>query len=224
MKAWLLSVVVLFFGIPSFAAHQSELVIVTQVLKGDTFLIARQGHLGSNGGTGAYVHLVAVDCPELNQPYGPQAQQYAQSVALNQQVTMVICQQQGEHILARLYLGTGTKDIGAMILQNGYGFYRPEEAAGLGGAEDASYKSLAERAKYKKLGLWANGNFNYTIQSSSWRDLNTYKYQQQYINGHDDPSKSGFDRPGLGQSNPMPSQQPMNPRDPNDWRTPIPGH
>jgi endonuclease YncB( thermonuclease family) len=195
----------------AFAAN-CETVQVGQALKGDTVIVGRRGKLGSDGGTGLYVHIAGVDAPELNQPGGRNSLAYLSRITTNQKACMLIYKQVGNQAIATLYLGDGGygKDIGSLLVQNGQAFYRSSDEAGLNAVQQSSYKTLSEHAKYAKIGLWANGNMNYTITPDSFRSLQTWQYQQQYINGATPPQQNDFGRNTASQGGVSTPQAPQN--------------
>src|SRR6185312_4475591 len=108
---------------------------------GDTMIVAEQGHLGSSGGTGLYVHLAGIDAPELNQPGGPNSAQYLARLVLNQFVSITIAKQYNDHAIVTMRLGQSGygKDVGSVMLENGWAFYR---------AQDTNYLPSSNRANY----------------------------------------------------------------------------
>jgi endonuclease YncB( thermonuclease family) len=209
MKTYLsLLIFSLLTSLTAFADPAGQTVKIVQVLKGDTVIVALRGSLGSAGGSGLYVHLAGIDAPNPDQSAGPQSKDYLTKLALNQKAYLVIVKQQGNQSIGRLYLGDGgtSNDLSAQMVQAGWAFFRDEDESGLSSVQRASFSSLAERAKYKRLGLWANGDLNYTMTADSFRDLATYRLNQQYTNGHQDPNYTDYNRPSIK-------------KDPADWRT-----
>jgi len=61
------------------ACDQCEVVV--EVLDGDSVVIQQQGSVRT-------VHLVSVDAPQIDQPYGDRAKQYTEELLLNRVVSV----------------------------------------------------------------------------------------------------------------------------------------
>ena len=189
----------------SFSASAAETMLVNQVLKGDAVISTNYK------GTAMILHIAGVDCPELNQAGGTAAKDFLSSMILNKKVYVTTTLVDGKHALASLSMGAGGSgnDVGAQLLQNGLCWYRNMETDNLRSTQKASYQLLSNRAKFKKIGMWKNGDMFYSNSNpESWRSLNVDQYSQQYVNGTTgNPAVNSFGRPVV------PSKTP------DDWRT-----
>jgi endonuclease YncB( thermonuclease family) len=185
------------FGLFAFAcagSHSADLAQVSQVLKGDTMIVVFFNTKAVDGREMKYIHLVGVDAPELNQAYGQEARSSLASMVLNQKVQIIRIKEIGNHVLARVY--AGQRDPGAELVRNGLAVPKFDEVSGLGSVQKAAYETLAERARFKKIGLWKDGDLFFAQSPSAFRKLELDRVDQQRINGAADPKFEGFERPG----------------------------
>jgi endonuclease YncB( thermonuclease family) len=219
MKIKILMLFLTFSLVNSAFADNSETVKAVQILKGDTFV-------GINyKGVSKIYHLAGVDCAENDTQDGQNAQVYLSQLALNKEIYVTTTVDSGAHALASASQnqGGGGRDIGSEILQNGKCWYRNVDSDNLRSTQKASYGLLQDRAKQKRIGIWKNGMYFSTANPDSWRSLELYKYNQQYVNGATNPAQNDFNRPGTAPTSSAAVQAPvpMNRNGVRDWRTKI---
>jgi endonuclease YncB( thermonuclease family) len=210
MKTLFALILIFLAAIPAMADQQGQMAEVTKILKGDTMVVSIRGHLGDLG-TGMIVHVAGVDAPELDQSGGRGAFNYLTKLTLHQKVNIIVVltSPDGTHGIARVALGESGNhgDVGQLILSNGWGFFRADERNGLNAVQNGTYPGVMQNAEYGKKGLWVAGQGAYTMTADSFRSLQLWKYNQQYVNGTLNPTQDGFNRPSMHQAT-----------GPGDWR------
>ena len=181
-------------------AHASDLVLATEVLKGDTFIASFYG------GKMKYVHVVCVDAPELNQTFGLDSRSKLSDLVLNKKLTLVVTHEDGDHVLAKVY--DKTRDVGAELIKSGMAFPKLDETSAKTSFQCSSYKVLADRAQFSKIGVWKNADLHFAQSPSEWRKLDRQRYDQKCVNGTPNcPGNNGFNRPDLGSGVQAPQHQ-----------------
>jgi endonuclease YncB( thermonuclease family) len=217
MKLQFLTIFLTFFYSLSGLADNSQTIRPIEVLKGDTFIGI------DYKGASKFYHIAGVDCADPQTQDGRDAINFLRQAILNKTVYVTTTVDLGTHALAWVSpsLGGGGLDIGANILQNGKCWYRNSDSDNLRSTQKASYGLLQDRARYKKIGIWKNGMYFSTANPDSWRDLQVYKYNQQYVNGATNPAHEDFGRPSPTATT-APSPPPvLNRNGIVDWRKPI---
>lgn len=206
MKKTFFTALTLLFSCTSFAST-SEMMQVVKVLKGDTIIATNYK------GKAVYLHLAGVDCPELDQKGGVEAKDYLQKLVQQKKVYTTFTVEDKNHALGMLSLGYGGSDVGSKMLEQGMCWYRNVENDNLRAPQRSSYKLLADQARFKKRGIWKNGDiFFENVNPDSWRYLEYDRISQPRFNGTPDPKFEGFER---NENKISPS------KNTDDWRKPV---
>ena len=118
---------------------------VTEVVKGDTVMVEHDGKTEP-------VRLTGIDCPELAQPFGPEAKQFTANLALQKDVTV---ETQGTDDAGRT--------LGVVKLPDGRILNRELAGAGMAwfydkhAAADTGLRGIIAKAIAEKKGLWSSG-------------------------------------------------------------------
>ena len=117
---------------------------VTEVVKGDVLVIA-------HGEKPEKVRVAGVDCPELAQPFGPEAKKFTSDLVLNKDVSVEQLGTDNEgKTIARITLWDG-RSLDEELLTEGMGWYYEMHP---GNSE--SLRRLAAKAITAKKGLWTD--------------------------------------------------------------------
>lgn len=124
---------------------------ISHVLDGDSFVIRRRGRP-------TRVHLVEVDTPELEQPYGQDANDLAETSLIGRSITLAVVDVDGAGDLwAQVYLSK-ERQLGSLLLQRGLAWRRPGRAL--------AWKALEDQARQQGRGLWQASS---PVAPWSWR-------------------------------------------------------
>jgi endonuclease YncB( thermonuclease family) len=117
---------------------------VTEVVKGDVLVVA-------HGEKPEKVRAAGVDCPELAQPFGPEAKKFTSDLVLNKDVSVEQLGTDNEgKTIARITLSDG-RSLDEELLTEGMGWYYEMHP---GNSE--SLRRLAAKAITAKKGLWTD--------------------------------------------------------------------
>lgn len=126
---------------------------VIKVADGDTFTI-----LDASGKTHK-IRLYGIDCPELKQPFGPQAKAYTEKLVLGQTVGLQkMSKDRNGRVVAKVMVNR--INLNELLLKNGYAWHFTRYD------NSVLYANLQQQAKAAKLGLWAAPN---PIAPWDWR-------------------------------------------------------
>ena len=117
---------------------------VVSVFDGDTVTVTHAGKVEK-------VRLVSIDCPETDQPFGPQATQLARQLALDKVVTLTdFGRDKYQRLLGELVLPDG-RVLNRELVREGFCWWYRKYAPGNTGLE-----GLEKEAREAKKGLWAD--------------------------------------------------------------------
>ena len=111
-------------------------------------------------GKAAKIRLEGIDAPEIGQPWGEQAKQVTEQLALNKDVK-VVAKERGRYgrIIANVYLPSG-HELGQVLVATGYAWWYREYS------DDSTLEKLEEAAKSSGQGLWSKAD---PIPPWQWR-------------------------------------------------------
>ena len=96
------------------------------------------------------VLLKEIDCPEIEQQFGPEAKKLTEKILLKKKVTVVVNgKDRWGTRLVSITLSNG-KDINQELLKKGYAWHNAKLSS------NSTLKSLETNAKENKIGLWEN--------------------------------------------------------------------
>ena len=116
---------------------------VTEVVKGDVIAVDHDGKPET-------VRLAGVDCPELEQPFGPEARKFTEGLVLSKEVSVEpIGTDEGGRTAATVTLTDG-KNLNQEVLAEGMGWYCEKH-----NVADATLRGMAAKAIAIRKGLWS---------------------------------------------------------------------
>ena len=127
------------------ACGQCEVVV--QVIDGDSVVIQQNGLVRT-------VHLVSVDAPQLEQPYGDKAKAFTEDLLLNRVVAIKYIDKR----LASDIVSFDGKSLKWGLVRSGYAWYpKNHEKGQLRSLSDPLAKQ-ERKIRRKRVGLWADAN------------------------------------------------------------------
>lgn len=141
-KLILLSTIMMFiFSLMNAATFKGKCV---KVVDGDTILVS----LHKKNLT---VHFDCIDCPELEQPFGKEAEQFTSSIVLKQKVIVEITTYEEDGtIVGRVYVND--KDMSVELMEAGLAWYYKKHD------EDKKLAKIQKKIKKGKKGIWSKPN------------------------------------------------------------------
>ncbi|HWI41167.1 MAG TPA: thermonuclease family protein [Verrucomicrobiae bacterium] len=124
------------------AAMQAFPAKVVEVIDGDTIRVVHQKKP-------LVIRLQGVDAPELKQPYGQKAKEFAEELATGQGVMVVVVAQEKEEIIGDVIFKDG-RSLSREIIRAGYGWWDRKYV------DDPGLAVLMSDARRSKRGLWAD--------------------------------------------------------------------
>lgn len=119
--------------------------VVVSIWNGDTITVKRK-HTGKE----VKVRLYGVDCPEKDQPYGPEATRFLGNLAYWKQVTVVDLGDRSQNrIVGEVFLLSG-RSINRALVWEGLAWLNERYS------KDKVVRVLQEEAKASRKGLWKN--------------------------------------------------------------------
>ena len=113
---------------------------VTRVIDGDTLMVF-------DGKKHMAINLFAVDCPELNQPYGKQSKEFTEKLVLGRNVEIwTVDKTKNGKALAWIF--TRNVNLNKELLTAGLAWHNKMHT------RDPMLAAMEMRARAKKLGLW----------------------------------------------------------------------
>ncbi len=145
MRTFLTLLILLLFVPAPFACEKCDIVI--DVIDGDTVIILCEGQKRP-------VHLVSVDAPQLNQPYGKKAKAFTEKLLLNNVVTAKYM----DRSRATDFISADGRSLKWGLIRAGLAWY-PENH------KDNSLRNVSDKvgkyerkARRSRKGLWAQKN------------------------------------------------------------------
>ena len=107
----------------------------------------------NQAGTEKKIRLWGIDCPEMNQPFGPQAKKFTHDLALGKTVTVQVLEvDRFKRQVAFIILPDG-RNLNQEIVKAGYAWWFVRYAK-----DDKVLEQLESEAKLNKRGMWAGDN------------------------------------------------------------------
>lgn len=104
----------------------------------------------NQGGKERNIRLWGIDCPEMNQKFGPQAKKFTQELTAGQTVTVKVLEvDRFKRQVAHIILPDG-RNLNHEIVKGGYGWWFVRYAK-----DDKVLEQLESEAKSNKRGMWA---------------------------------------------------------------------
>lgn len=146
MKLWFILLICLTFQ-PWGASACDQCEVVVKVIDGDSVIIQQ-------GGSVRTVHLVSVDAPQLEQPYGDKAKAYTEELLLNR----VVAIQYIDKRLASDIISYDGKSLKWGLVRSGYAWYPKNHEKGQLRSLNDPLAMQERRIRRKRVGLWADAN------------------------------------------------------------------
>ena len=146
VKRWLLLLICLSLQpLSTFACDQCEVVV--QVLDGDSVVIQQNESVRT-------VHLVSVDAPQLEQPYGDKAKAYTEDLLLNR----VVAIQYIDKRLASDIVSFDGKSLKWGLVRSGFAWYPKNHEKGQLRSLNDPLAKQERKIRRKRIGLWADAS------------------------------------------------------------------
>jgi len=133
---------------------------VASVHDGDTVTVSANGSLQK-------IRLNGIDCPETDQPWGPQATEFTRGLADKQEVIVTDFGRDKYQRIIGLITLTDGRNLNQELVRQGFCWWYQKYAQ-----SDAVLKQLEQQARDAKRGLWIDAN---PIPPWDWRRKNNYK-------------------------------------------------
>lgn len=147
MMEKLLVVLICAMLLPLSASACDQCEVVVKVIDGDSVVIQQNGSVRT-------VHLVSVDAPQLEQPFGDQAKTYTEDLLLNR----VVAIQYIDKRLASDIVSFDGKSLKWGLVRSGYAWYPKNHEKGQLRSLNDPLAKQERKIRRKRIGLWADAN------------------------------------------------------------------
>gem|GEM_PF-84959 len=135
-------------------AGQSWTGRVTEVSQGDRLTVERQGQA-------VRLRLFALECPEMDQPFGEEARKFTASLCLNKEVLVKGLRVDDLGLMVARVVLADQRELNSELLRAGLAWWVRQEAPG-----EIDYDRLQFSAQFRKNGLWIDPE---PIRPWEWR-------------------------------------------------------
>jgi micrococcal nuclease len=146
MKTLMILLICLIFH-PWAASACDKCEVVVKVIDGDSVVIQQDGTVRT-------VHLVSIDAPQLEQPYGDKAKAFTEDLLLNRVVAIqYIDKRQASDIVS-----FDGKSLKWGLIRSGYAWYPKNHEKGQLRSLNDPLAKQERKIRRKRVGLWADAN------------------------------------------------------------------